>query len=83
MAFNAQFAAIALYNSVVALMTGKLKVAAIQFRAFSAALAANPVGIVIGSVVALGMALAMYSKRLTSAEKLQRTLNQINSYNFV
>ncbi len=78
MAFNAQFAAIALYNSVVALMTGKLKVAAIQFRAFSAALAANPVGIVIGSVVALGMALAMYSKRLTSAEKLQRTLNQIN-----
>lgn len=78
LAFNAQFAAIALYNTAIALMTGKLKVAAIQFRAFSAALAANPIGIVVGAVVALGAGLYMLSKRLTATEKLQRTLNKVN-----
>lgn len=78
LAFNAQFAAIALYNSVVALMAGKIKVAAIQFRAFSAALMANPIGIAVGAVVALGTGLYFLSKRLSEAEKLQRTLNEVN-----
>jgi len=78
LAFRAQFAAIALYNSVVALLTGKLKVAAIQFRAFSAALMANPIGIVVGAVTALAGALYLYSKRMTEAEKLQKTLNNVN-----
>jgi TP901 family phage tail tape measure protein len=78
LAFRAQFAAIALYNSVVALLTGKLKVAAIQFRAFSAALMANPIGIVVGVVTALAGALYLYSRRLTDAQKLQKTLNAVN-----
>jgi len=78
MAFKAQFAGIALYNSVIALLTGKLKVAAIQFRAFSAALMANPIGIVVGVVTALAGALYLYSKRMTESEKLQKTLNGVN-----
>lgn len=78
LAFNAQFAAIALYNSAVALLTGRLKVAAIQFRAFSAAISANPIGIVVGAIVAAGTALYLYSKRLSASEKAQKSLNEIN-----
>ena len=78
LATNAQFAAIALYNSAVALMTGRLKVAAVQFRAFSAAMMANPIGLVVGLITAAGTALYMYSKRLTAAEKAQKALNDVN-----
>lgn len=78
LAFKAQFAGIALYNSAVALLTGKLKVAAIQFRAFSAALMANPIGIVVGAVTALVGAMYLYSNRLTDVQKLQKTLNGVN-----
>ena len=78
LAFRAQFAAIALYNTAIALLAGKTKVAAIQFRAFSAALMANPIGIVVGAIVALGAALYLYAGRLTAAQKLQKTLNNIN-----
>lgn len=78
LAFKAQFAAIALYNSAIALLTGRLKVATIQFRAFAAAIHANPIGIVVGAIVAAGAALYMYSKRLTATEKAQKTLNDIN-----
>jgi hypothetical protein len=78
LAFHAQFAAIALYNTVIALMTGKLKVAAIQFRAFSAALSANPIGLVVGAIAALSYGLYTLSQRQTAAQKLQKTLNDIN-----
>ena len=78
LAFRAQFAAISLYNAAVALFAGKTKVAAIQFRAFSAALMANPIGIVVGAIAAISAALYFYSSRLTEAQKLQKTLNDVN-----
>jgi len=78
LAFRAQFAAVSLYNAVIALLTGKLKVATIQFRAFSAALMANPIGIVVGVITALAGAMYLYSRRLTDAQKLQKTLNSVN-----
>jgi TP901 family phage tail tape measure protein len=77
-AFKAQFAAIALYNSAVALLNKNLKVAAMQWRAFLAASSANPIGLIVGAIVALGGALYLLSKRLTEAEKLQKTLNAVN-----
>lgn len=78
LAFNAQFAAISLYNAAVALLTGRVNVAAIQFKAFSAAMMMNPVGIVAGAIVAAAAALYLYTKRLTAAEKAQKMVNDVN-----
>jgi len=78
LAYNAQFAAIALYNAGVALLSGNLAVATIQFRAFSAAMAANPIGLIVGLIVAAGTALYYYSGQMTAAQKAQKVLNDVN-----
>ena len=75
LAFHAQFAAIALYNTAVALLTGRLKVAAIQFRAFSAAMMASPVGIIVGLLAIAGVALFNYYKKAKEAASGQKQLN--------
>ncbi len=77
-AYHAQFAAIALYNAAVALLRGNLAKASIQFRAFSAALMANPIGLITGMVVALGFALYSLSGRLTTAQKVQKAVNDVS-----
>ncbi len=78
LAYNAQFAAIALYNAGVALLSGNLAVATIQFRAFSAAMAANPIGLILGLLVAAGTAMYYYSGQMTAAQKAQKVLNDVN-----
>lgn len=78
-AYNAQFAAIALYNAGVALLSGNLAVATIQFRAFSAAMAANPIGLIVGLLVAAGTAMYYYySGQMTAAQKAQKVMNDVN-----
>lgn len=77
-AYHVQFAAIALYNAAVALLRGNLAMASVQFRAFSAALMANPVGLVAGLVVALGFAVHSLSGRLTTAQKAQKAVNDVS-----
>ncbi len=77
-AYTAQFAAISLYNAGIALLSGNLAVATIQFRAFSAAMAANPIGLFVGLIVAAGTALYFYSAKLTDAQKAQRMLSDLN-----
>jgi TP901 family phage tail tape measure protein len=78
LAYTAQFAAVSLYNAAVALLSGNLAVAAIQFRAFSAAMAANPIGLLVGLVVAAGTALYFYSGAMTAAQKAQRMLGEVH-----
>lgn len=78
LAYTAQFAGISLYNAALALLKGNLAAASVQFRAFSAALMANPIGLIIGAVTALGVALYMYSGQMTAAQKAQQTLNDVN-----
>ena len=77
-AYTAQFAAISLYNAGVALLSGNLAVATIQFRAFSAAMAANPIGLFVGLIVAAGTALYYYSGQMTAAQKAQLMLIDVN-----
>lgn len=77
-AYTAQFAAISLYNAGVALLSGNMAVATVQFRAFSAAFAANPIGLFVGLIVAAGSALYFYTARLTDAQKAQKTLSDLN-----
>lgn len=78
LAYNAQFAGIALYNTALALLKGNLAAASVQFRAFSAALMANPVGLIVGAVVGLGVALYTLSGSMTAAQKAQKMLNDVN-----
>jgi len=78
LAYMAQFAAVSLYNAAVALLSGNLAVAAIQFRAFSAAMAANPIGLVVGLIVAAGTALYFYSGAMTVAQKAQQMLGEVH-----
>lgn len=78
LAYNTQFAAISLYNAGLALLRGNTVAATIQFRAFSAALMANPIGLVVGLVVALGTALYFYTAKLTAAQQAQKMMNDVN-----
>ncbi|MDP3587491.1 MAG: phage tail tape measure protein, partial [Sulfuricurvum sp.] len=78
LAYQAQFAAIALYNVGVALLRGNLAAATIQFRAFSAAMMANPIGLFVGLIVAAGTAMYFYSQKLTAAQKAQLMMNDLN-----
>ena len=78
LAYNAQFAAIALYNAATALLTGNLGRAAIQFRAFSAAMMANPIGLIAGLIVAAGTALYFYTAKLNAAQVAQKAVNDVN-----
>lgn len=74
-AYHAQFAAIALYNAAVALLTGNLKKAAIQMRAFGAALNATPLGIAFTAIAALVVAIKTYdevNRRAVENEKQKR-----------
>lgn len=78
LAYTAQFAAISLYNAGVAFLSGNLAVATIQFRAFSAALMANPVGLFVGLIVAAGTALYYFSQGLTAAQQTQQMMNDLS-----
>ena len=78
LAYTAQSAGIALYNAALALLKGNLAMASVQFRAFSAALMANPIGLIIGAVAALGAAIYMYSGQMTAAQKATKMLNDVN-----
>jgi TP901 family phage tail tape measure protein len=78
LAYMAQFAAVSLYNAAVALLSGNLAVAAIQFRAFTAAMATNPIGLLVGLLVAAGTALYFYSGAMTVAQKAQRMLGEVH-----
>ena len=61
-AYHAQFAAIALYNAGVALLSGNLKKAAISMRIFSAALSATPLGWIFGAIAAVTLAIRGYDE---------------------
>ena len=77
LATTAQLAATFLYNAAIALLSGNIAVATMQFRLFSATLAVNPIGIFIGIIVAASTALYLLSGGMTSAQKAQLALNDV------
>jgi len=77
LAITAEILVMSLYNAAVGLMSGNLAKASQSMRVFNAVLKTNPIGLVIGLVVALGTALYYYSKKLTEAEVAQKTLNEL------
>lgn len=77
LAFNAQFAAISLYNTAIALFNGRIKIAAIQFRAFSAALKANPIGLILGAITAVVGGLILLARNLDKTTAAQKAMNDV------
>lgn len=76
-AYKARFAAIALYDTAIALLSGNLKKAAMSFRLFSAALSANPIGLLITALVAAGSALYYFSEKKKEATEAAKKHNEI------
>ena len=78
LATRAQIAAVALYDLSIALLSGNLQKAAVSFRRFTLAMEANPIGLIIGLVVAAGTAFYFYTKQLSATQQAQKALNDIN-----
>ena len=75
--YKAQFAAIALYNTGLALLHLNLKKAAINFRLFSAALKANPIGLIVGAITAAVGGLIMLARNLDKVSAAQKAVNDV------
>lgn len=67
----------ALASAAVSLFTGKITAATQSFKIFSATLKANPLGLIVSAVVALGTALYMYTKRASEAVYATKVLNGV------
>jgi TP901 family phage tail tape measure protein len=63
---------------VTGVLTGKINLATIAQKAWNLAQKMNPIGMIVGVLAAAGTALYLYSKRLSAAEKLQKSLNDLN-----
>ncbi|SDM41025.1 phage tail tape measure protein [Pedobacter antarcticus] len=74
----ARNAAIA-FAGIQALLTGNLTRAAAAMRALNIATAANPFAAVLAVVVALGTAMALYSKSTSAAQRSQEDFNAIDA----
>ena len=67
--------ALRLSAAAVALCTGNVQKATIAWRAFSMALKANPIGLIVGGVVAAGSALVNWAKSASEARQKSAELN--------
>jgi TP901 family phage tail tape measure protein len=66
------------YGNVVAVVTGKISLATLAQRAWNAAMAANPIGLVIAGVVALVGVLSALATKTTAVSRAQKELNDID-----
>jgi TP901 family phage tail tape measure protein len=65
------------YTYVVNVLTGRITLATVAQNAWNLAQKLNPIGLIIGLLVAAGAALYLYSKKMTAAEIAQKALNDI------
>lgn len=69
-------AAIATKNTVIGLLTGKIKLASVAQQIWNVIMTANPIGLVIAAVGALVTALVMFAGKTNAAEKATKELNE-------
>lgn len=72
----AQTAGTHLLATAKALLTGNIKKAVIAFKAFSLAIKANPIGLLVTAVIAAGMAIYKLATRTNEAEKAMKRVKQ-------
>lgn len=70
--------ALLLSAAAQALLTGNITRATAAMRVFNATTKMNPIGLLVGILTAGVVALAMYSRGLTAAQKAQKAMNEVN-----
>ena len=66
------------YQYTVGILTGKITLATVAQNAWNLAQKLNPIGLIIGLLIAAGSALYLYTRKMTEAEVAQKALNDIN-----
>lgn len=66
------------YHYTVDVLTGKITLATVAQNAWNLAQKLNPIGLIVGLLVAAGAALYLYTRKLSDAEIAQKALNDIN-----
>ncbi|MBD3630525.1 phage tail tape measure protein [Cyclobacterium sp.] len=75
---NAMRASALLAAAAQALFTGNIGRASAAMRVFNLVVRANPLGILVSVLAAVGVAVYQYSKNLTAAERAQKALNKVS-----
>jgi len=65
------------YTYVVNVLTGRITLATVAQNAWNLAQKLNPIGLIVGFLVAAGAALYLYTREMTAAEIAQKALNDI------
>src|SRR5665647_1130791 len=66
------------YQYTVGVLTGRITLATVAQNAWNLAQKLNPIGIIVGLLIAAGAALYLYTRKMTEAEIAQKALNDIN-----
>lgn len=66
------------WSVVTSLATGKIKIATIAQKAWNIAMKANPIGLALTAVMALGAGITFLVKKLNEQSKAQKLVNDIN-----
>lgn len=74
---RAQRVAALAFSAAQALATGNITKATKAMRILNTVMKLNPVGLIVGGIVAAGTALAIYSERVTEVSRRQQTYNDI------
>lgn len=78
-AMLAEIAITQLWAAATMLASGNIKGAAQAMRVFNSVLKANPIGLIVGAVIALGSALYFLAQRTSSAQKAQEALISVEA----
>jgi len=66
------------YQYTVGVLTGRITMATVAQNAWNLAQKLNPIGLIVGLLIAAGAALYLYTRKMTEAEIAQKALNDIN-----
>lgn len=69
----------AAYGFAVDVLNGKITIAILRQKAWNLVQKMNPIGLLVGLLMAAGVALALYTRKLSAAEKAQKELNDITN----
>ena len=74
---NTERASLLLLSAAQALLTGNITRASAAMRVFNSIVKINPFALLVSSFVAAGLAINAYTRRLSDAQLLQNTLNEL------
>lgn len=69
----------AAYGFAVDVLNGKITMAILRQKAWNLVQKMNPIGLLVGLLMAAGVALSLYTRKLSAAEKAQKELNDITN----